>query len=192
MAAIPSVGSRPRRSATVCSPPCGRLDRTLFGPPVPVAEDAVGQVVVPDDTPRREPLSPGHGGASRSRCSARSTHPAGGQLRPADREHRGPAVADAHEQRFHPPARPITSPVACSPKSSAGSESARRERIRSWPGSSPTSGPTAPEELDLAARASFADQTARCVRPASRSRNASPLTNLCQQLLTSNEFLYVD
>src|SRR5439155_19178374 len=31
----------------------GRLDRTPFGPPVPVAEDAVGQVIVPDDKPRR-------------------------------------------------------------------------------------------------------------------------------------------
>src|SRR5207244_3850566 len=31
----------------------GRLDRRAFGPPVPAAEDAVGQVVVPDDRPRR-------------------------------------------------------------------------------------------------------------------------------------------
>ena len=32
----------------------GRLDRTPFGPPVPVVEDAVGQVVAPDDdSPRR-------------------------------------------------------------------------------------------------------------------------------------------
>src|SRR5439155_11953566 len=31
----------------------GRLDRTAFGPGVPVAEDMVGQVIVPDDKPRR-------------------------------------------------------------------------------------------------------------------------------------------
>src|SRR5699024_5069323 len=31
----------------------GRLDPTLYGPPVPVAEDAVGQVVPADDSPRR-------------------------------------------------------------------------------------------------------------------------------------------
>jgi hypothetical protein len=31
----------------------GRLDHTLYGPPVPVTEDAVGQGVVPDDKPRR-------------------------------------------------------------------------------------------------------------------------------------------
>jgi len=31
----------------------GRLDRTLFGPPVPVVEDSVGQVIVPNDKPRR-------------------------------------------------------------------------------------------------------------------------------------------
>ncbi len=31
----------------------GRLDRTPFGPPVAIVEDAVGQVVTPDDKPRR-------------------------------------------------------------------------------------------------------------------------------------------
>ena len=31
----------------------GRLDRTPFGPPVAVVEDAVGQVGAPDDKPRR-------------------------------------------------------------------------------------------------------------------------------------------
>ncbi len=31
----------------------GRLDRTLFGRPVPVAEDAVGQVNAANDSPRR-------------------------------------------------------------------------------------------------------------------------------------------
>ena len=31
----------------------GRLDRTPFGPPVPVAEDTVGQVLPDKDSPRR-------------------------------------------------------------------------------------------------------------------------------------------
>ena len=31
----------------------GRLDETLYGPPVPVAEDAVGQVLPANDSPRR-------------------------------------------------------------------------------------------------------------------------------------------
>lgn len=31
----------------------GKLDRSQFGPPIPVSEDAVGQVITPDDRPRR-------------------------------------------------------------------------------------------------------------------------------------------
>ena len=36
----------------------GRLDCTPFGPPVPVVEDTVGQVLPKGDSPRQEPLSP--------------------------------------------------------------------------------------------------------------------------------------
>jgi hypothetical protein len=31
----------------------GRLDRRLFGTPVPVVADAVGQIIAPDDKPHR-------------------------------------------------------------------------------------------------------------------------------------------
>ena len=41
----------------------GRLDRTPFGPPVPVVEDAVGQVARPTTTRRAA--------ASTSRCAGR-------------------------------------------------------------------------------------------------------------------------
>ena len=71
----------------------GRLDRTLFGPPVPIAEDAVGQVNAANDSPRRSLY-----------LQVRRTQPVvvagrlrragdGGQLRPADAQHLGPAGA---------------------------------------------------------------------------------------------------
>ena len=75
----------------------GRLDRTLFGPPVPVVEDTVGLVNPAKDSPQAEPLPPG------------SPHPAGlaaggvrcaghdAQLRPPGPQHHAHAVTDAHE-----------------------------------------------------------------------------------------------
>ena len=85
----------------------------LFGPPVPVVEDAVGQVIVPDDKPRRSVYlqvrrSKPVAFLTRVRRAGRRT-----ELRPAHLQHGRPAGPDADEQRFRPPAGQATSPGGC-------------------------------------------------------------------------------
>ena len=72
-------GSTPRRCAIGFWPTSGVLNRKMFGPPVPVKEDAVGQIVVAST--RRRPAPSRRSGtrrfaaASTSRCAAASRWP---------------------------------------------------------------------------------------------------------------------
>ncbi len=101
----------------------------MYGPPIPVKQDAVGQIVVGVDTRvganepgadvplgsrgvppqplHRSPPQPAPGPAAGLRCPRH-----GDQLRPSrrlDRRHAGP---DDDEQRFHADSRPAASPSA--------------------------------------------------------------------------------
>ena len=84
----------------------GRLDLTPFGPPVAVAEDAVGQVMPADDSGAAEHLPAS--AANETSLAARWIRCAGHgrELRPQEPEHLRPSVADAHEQRLRAQPRP--------------------------------------------------------------------------------------
>ena len=102
-----------------------------------------------NDSPRREPLSPGppHQAGLAPGGLRRSGH--GGQLRPPRPEHVGAAVADAHEQRLRPeagrrhcPARPRRDAPA---RGSAGSALPSAWQLA-------YQRPITPDELSLASR----------------------------------------
>ena len=177
----------------------GRLDRTLYGPPVPVVEDTAGQGNAPDDKPRRSIY-----------LQVRRTKPVA-FLAAFD----APTTELNCERR----AGATTAPQALMLMNSdfilkqAGHFAARlrketpadfeRERLTKLH----------PKNLRLAQYAAFAwreayqrgARDAEIVRacqflevqiPHLRANIADPelaaLTNLCQQLLSSSEFLYVD
>jgi hypothetical protein len=165
----------------------GRLDRTLFGPPVPTVEDAVGQVIVPDDKPRRSIY-----------VQARRSKPA------------------AFLATFDAPAGELNcdrrTPSTSAPQSlmlmnsdfllqQAGHFARRlraetprdveRARLVAHAWQMAYQRPADAEELDLACR--FLDRQITHYRAAKHAdAELAALTNLCQQLLSSNEFLYVD
>ena len=83
----------------------GRLDRTPFGPPVPVVEDTVGLTLPADDSARRSlylQVLPDEAGVAPGDVRRPGDDR---QLRPPRAQHDGPAVADAHEQRLPPEPR---------------------------------------------------------------------------------------
>jgi hypothetical protein len=178
----------------------GRLDRTMFGPAIAVAEDTVGQVITPDDHPRRSVY-----------LQARRTKPVA-FLATFD--------APAGELNCDRRGSSTAAPQALMLMNSdfilqQASHFARRlreklpvERLNSVPGfrglpldvlsqrvarawELAYQRAATPEEMDLACR--FVRQQTRQLRSAKvADPELSALTNLCQQLLAANEFLYVD
>jgi hypothetical protein len=164
------------------------LERTPFGPPVPVEEDAVGQVVVKGDRPRRSVY-----------LQARRTKPV-----PFLAAFDAPAMAVTCERRTPSTGAPRALVLMNGDfvRKHAGLFAARVRKEA--PGGAGRPGqvahawaiaygrPASPEEGQLACRF--------VTRQSARLRAAGPggdpelaaLTNLCQQLLSSNEFLYVD
>ncbi len=165
----------------------GRLDETLYGPPVPVAEDAVGHILPDNDSARRSLY-----------LQARRTKPVSllatfdFPTMAVNCDRRAPTTSAtqslvlmnsdfilSHAGRLaQPRARAHARGLNFGPVRPAGGmrlearlpapDHARRGgmgRASMAPGSSPTPGP---------------------------DRELAVLTNLCQQLLISNEFLYVD
>ncbi|HEY1189137.1 MAG TPA: PSD1 and planctomycete cytochrome C domain-containing protein [Gemmata sp.] len=164
----------------------GRLDRTPFGPPVAVAEDAAGQVGTPDDKPRRSVYLQ----ARRSKPVAFLT------------------TFDAPAGELHCERRnaTTTAPQALMLLNSAFVRTQAgyvANRVRAEAQADPTPErlvetawrlaylrPPAADELKLGTtflKAQTAALQGKSVRP-----ELAALTNLCQQLLASNEFLYVD
>ncbi|MGL4553506.1 MAG: DUF1553 domain-containing protein, partial [Gemmataceae bacterium] len=155
----------------------GRLDRTLGGPPVPATEDLAGQVHAPDDKPRRGLY-----------LQARRSKPVaflgtfdgpGGELN-CDRRVISTAAPQALmlmngdfvlQQAGHF-ARRVEGEAATPAERVALAWRLAYQR------------PPTADEADLAARF-VARQTARVGA-------AAALTNLCQQLFASSEFLHVD
>ena len=119
------------------------------------------------------------------------------QLRAADAQHVGPAVAHAHEQRLRPEPRRRRSPGGSRPRRPATSDDDLR--AGRWSGGSAYAWrliyqrPISRRGDGPGAIAFAAEQRAALDREdAKGDRDQAVLTNLCQQLLNSNEFLYVD
>jgi hypothetical protein len=154
----------------------GRLDRTPFGPPVAAVEDAAGQVGVPDDKPRRSVY-----------LQVRRSKPVAFL-----------AAFDAPGSGLNCDRRQVTT-TAPQSLMLLNSDFVRRQaahlaaRVKAEAGSGAT-----PEKLTETAwrlaylRAPAADELRLGVAFLASQPAAAGLTNLCQQLLASNEFLYVD
>jgi hypothetical protein len=171
----------------------GRLDRTAFGPPVPVVEDFVGQVSVPDDRPRRSVYLQ----ARRSKPVAflAAFDAPAGELN-CERRLSGTSAPQALmlmnsdfilKQAGHFAGR-LTREVPSDP---AGPAALLDRRLTlAW--QLAYQRPPGPEEL-AAARRFIDSQRARFqAGKAGTDSDLAALTNLCQQLLSSNEFLHVD
>ena len=164
-----------------------RLDRTLFGPPVPVVEDTVGLVNPADDSPRRSLylqvrrtrpvslLSAFDAPVMTLNCDRRipSTTPMQSLMLMNSDFVLNHASAIARQLQAGTPAPPLAEQIAA----------AWRLVYQR---------PITAEELDWA-RSFAAEQRAALDRSgAGGDRQLTVLTSLCQQLLDSNEFLYVD
>ena len=183
LAAFRCAGLTPRRCATRCSPSSGELDDRAGGPYVPTDRTGEGDVVVDENA--------GRGGA-RSTCSsgARRSPPSSSCSTPVDRDHLQPA---GHLDRAAPVAGPAQLGV-------------RPPRARRWPTAwSSEAGATTPKRLDAGVPARRRPRAAgrggsgaaipgrrsrRCTRAEGRRRGG--WADLCQMLLASNAFLYVE
>jgi hypothetical protein len=164
----------------------GRLDLTAFGPPVAVVEDATGQVGTPDDQPRRSVY-----------LQARRSKPVA-FLSAFDAPTTDPNCDRRNSTTTAPQALTLLNSEFV--RKQAGHLAAR---VRAESKADPTPGglvrtawliaylrPPAAAEQRLAA--TFLETQTTALRGKSKDADLAALTNLCQQLLASNEFLYVD
>ena len=164
----------------------GRLNRTQFGQPVGVVEDAVGQVGTPDDQPRRsiylqsrrsKPvafLSAFDSPAESLNCERRNTTTTAPQ-----------SLMLLNSDFVRKQAGHLAAQVRTDAKATPTSEAFA---VRAWQLAYLRS-PTA-DELKLAAK--FLEDQKLVLRATIKDFELAALTNLCQQLMASNEFLYVD
>lgn len=164
----------------------GRLDRTPFGPAVPVVEDAVGQVTVPDDKPRRGVYLQ----VRRSKPVAFLTtfDGPGGELN-CDRRISSTAAPQALmlmnsdfvlRQAGHFARRLV---------GQTGKPDAQK-LLLAW--QLAYQRPIEPDERDAAGRFLARQRALHQKAGGKTDVNLAAWTDLCQQLLSSNEFLYVD
>ncbi len=166
----------------------GRLDQTLFGRPVPVIEDTVGQVLPANDSPRRSIY-----------LEVRRTKPVS-LLAAFD----APIMAVNCDRRMTSTSAPQSLMLMNSDfvlnHAQALAKSLRSEAVGK-PDLSPLIAhawqlaydrPISDEERDWARAFVVQQLDALAKDNASGDRELTVLTDLCQQLLTSNEFLYVD
>jgi Protein of unknown function (DUF1549)/Protein of unknown function (DUF1553)/Planctomycete cytochrome C len=164
----------------------GRLDETLYGPPVPVAEDAVGHILPANDSARRSLY-----------LQARRTQPVSVlatfdfPIMAVNCDRRAPSTSAtqslvlmnsefilSHAGRLAGRVRKLTPP-------GSSSDQFAREAATVW--KLIYQRPIAPEEATW-----VSEFAVRQVAMPGPDRELAVLTNLCQQLLISNEFLYVD
>ncbi|MGV3724605.1 MAG: DUF1553 domain-containing protein, partial [Actinomycetota bacterium] len=161
----------------------GRLDRTQFGPPVPVVEDAVGQIAAKDDAPRRSVY-----------LQTRRTKPVSFLV-----SFDAPVMTVNCERRISSNSAPQALMLMNSDfvLAQAGHFAARvrkeapeglpQQIARAWQVAyeRPITAPEAEMALRFVQK-QMGQQTDKT------KAELLALTNLCQQLLSSNEFLYVD
>ncbi|MFO0807694.1 MAG: PSD1 and planctomycete cytochrome C domain-containing protein [Gemmataceae bacterium] len=160
----------------------GRLDRAPFGPAIAGVEDAAGQVDTPDDKPRRSVylqvrrskpiafLAAFDGPAGEMQCERRNSTTSAPQslmLLNGDFLRKQAGYLAARAKSDGPMAAWVT----------AAWELAYQR--------SPTA-----DELTLAV--GFLESQVAMLRGKAKEPEVAAMTNLCQQLLASNEFLYVD
>jgi hypothetical protein len=164
----------------------GRLDRTPFGPPVAAVEDAAGQVGTPDDRPRRSVYLQ----ARRSKPVAfLSAFDAPAPEPNCDRRAATTTAPQALMLLNSDFVRKQAGHFAARVKAEAGPDAAPEGRARAAWLLAYQRQPT-PDELKVAA--SFLATQAAALRGKAPDPDLAALTNLGQQLLASNEFLYVD
>lgn len=164
----------------------GRLDLTPHGPPIATVEDATGQVGTPDDKPRRSVY-----------LQVRRSKPVA-FLSAFD----APATDPNCDRRNATTTAPQSLMLLNSEfvRTQAGHFAAR---VRTEAKAAPTPDglvrtawliaylrPPTADELRLAA--AFLRAQTTTLRDKAKDAELAALTNLCQQLLASNEFLYVD
>ncbi len=164
----------------------GRLDETLYGPPVPVAEDAVGHILPDNDSARRSLY-----------LQARRTKPVS-LLATFD----FPTMAVNCDRRA--PSTSATQSLVLMNSDFILSHAGRlARRVRELTPAGSTSDQLARQAACawklVYQRAITPEEAAwvneygsRQLRAPGPDRELAVLTNLCQQLLISNEFLYVD
>lgn len=169
----------------------GRLDRTPFGPPVPVAEDLVGQVLPDKDSPRRsiylqarrtKPVSllaAFDAPAMAINCDRRVLSTSAPQALVLMNSEFTLSHAKSMAQRLRAAA------PANSATDSTGSRADRIHRMIANAWDLAYQRPVSAEELDAAVAFVAAPR-------GGDDPELAALTDLCQQLLCSNEFLYVD
>ncbi|MBN9122192.1 MAG: PSD1 domain-containing protein [Planctomycetes bacterium] len=175
----------------------GRLDLTPFGPPVAVVEDAAGQVGTPDDKPRRslylqvrrsKPvafLTAFDAPAADLNCERRNattTAPQALMLLNSDfvRKQAGYFAARVRTEATADFLRAWAADAAPDSVELTAATAWRLAYLR----------PPTADELRLAT--SFLATQSAALRGKAKDAELAALTNLCQQLLASNEFLYVD
>lgn len=163
----------------------GQLDRRLSGPATPLAEDIVGQVIAPDDKPRRSIYLQ----VRRSKPLAFLTtfDAPGGELN-CERRQSSTAAPQAlmlmnSDFMLRQAAR-----FAQRLRTEKAAGTTRDRLVHAW--KLALQRVPAPDELDLADR--FLQQQVSQLRATQPDPDLAALTNLCQQLLAVNEFLYVD
>jgi hypothetical protein len=164
----------------------GRLDRTPFGPPIPAAEDPAGQVGTPDDKPRRSVYLQ----VRRSKPVAfLAAFDAPGGAPSCDRRNVTTSAPQAlmllNSEFVRTQAGHFAARVRAEAKPGAPGERLVETAWRLAYLRKP-----AADELRLGA-AFLTTQTA-ALKGKAKDPDLAALTNLCQQLLASNEFLYVD
>ena len=182
----------------------GTLDLTAFGPPVPVVADDTGEFVVKEGTPRRslwleqrrsrpvQFLAAFDAPVMQTNCDRRLSSTAAGQsLLLMNGDFVLGAAARLSDRCLAEAGTPPADPAA-GPGSEAASLAAAVDRAWHRAYLRP------PDDAERAAAAAFlADEIALLrARPGDEGAPATAcgraLANLCQQLLSSNEFLHVD
>ena len=170
----------------------GRLKESLYGAPVPTVEDAVGQVSTPDDKPRRSVylterrskpvafLTAFDAPAGELNCDRRTATTTGPQSLMLMNSDFVLSEAAHFAKRLQ---QEIPAAVGVAPAELTD----RRIRL-AWK----LAYERAIEPDELAAARSFLARQQTKLKSTKQDPELTSLTDLCQQLLSSNEFLYVD
>ncbi|MFO0889084.1 MAG: PSD1 and planctomycete cytochrome C domain-containing protein [Isosphaeraceae bacterium] len=165
----------------------GRLDRRMFGPPVPVAEDSVGLVLPADDSPRRSLY-----------LQVRRTRPVSllaafdAPVMTVNCDRRLPSTTPSQSLMLMNSDFVLNHAEKIAGRLKAASPKSDLPALISSAWQAVYQRPISPEEQALAGE--FAATQLKTLDPSSglKDRELFVLTCLCQQLLSSNEFLYVD
>jgi hypothetical protein len=165
----------------------GRLDRRMFGPPIPVAEDTVGLVLPANDSPRRSVY-----------LQVRRTRPVSlltafdAPVMTVNCERRLPSTTPSQSLMLMNSDFILDHAGLIAKRIRAGAPKAELASLIPAAWQAIYQRPISDEEQSWAR--DFTTHQLKGLDPsvAGGERDLFVLTSLCQQLLSSNEFLYVD